>query len=203
SKSLVADAHLTKIGSFLGSPLFASPEQIRADPVDRQTDVYSVAATLYYLLTGRAPFQTGDAAATMARIVADPAPPMRGLRADPSPALDKVVLRGLERQRERRWRSLDEFRAALLPFLPGQLSVGGLGARFGAYLLDFFLVSPLVISIKLLLLGWAVGGLTQLHADDFEKEHPLTFLLNELISEGVLALYFILLEGKWHASLGK
>src|SRR5262245_834874 len=56
AKSLVSDAHLTKTGSFLGTLYFASPEQVRGDPVDQQTDVYSVAATLYYLLIGKAPF---------------------------------------------------------------------------------------------------------------------------------------------------
>src|SRR5262249_18062046 len=63
AKSLLKDAHLTRTGKFLGTPLFASPEQIRGEHVDQQTDVYSVAATLYYVLTGRAPFQGGDAAA--------------------------------------------------------------------------------------------------------------------------------------------
>src|SRR5947207_6192778 len=60
SKSLVSDARLTRTGTFLGTPLFASPEQIKSEKVDAQSDVYSVAATLYFLLAGKAPFQTGD-----------------------------------------------------------------------------------------------------------------------------------------------
>src|SRR5207249_7069299 len=135
SKSLVGTAQLTRTGTFLGTPLYASPEQIRRDPVDPQTDIYSVAATLYFLLTGQAPFETNDAAATMARIVADPAPSVRSLRPEISPALDRVLLRGLERTKERRWRNLDEFRAALLPFVPGRLGIGSMGIRFGAFLI--------------------------------------------------------------------
>src|SRR6202011_6075981 len=77
SKSLVREAHLTRTGAFLGTPLFSSPEQVRGERLDEQSDVYSVAATLYCLLTGQAPFQSGDAAATLARIAADPPPPMR------------------------------------------------------------------------------------------------------------------------------
>src|SRR5208337_2581168 len=42
SKSLVNDSQLTRTGAFLGTPLYASPEQIRKDRVDLQTDVYSV-----------------------------------------------------------------------------------------------------------------------------------------------------------------
>ncbi len=136
AKSLSGAVHLTKTGSFLGTPLFASPEQVRNDPLNQQTDVYSVAATLYFLLTGRAPFQGKDAAATLARIVADPVPSMQTLRPEIPVALDKVVLKGLERNRERRYRNLGEFRQALHPFLANQLSIAGLGLRFGAYWID-------------------------------------------------------------------
>jgi serine/threonine protein kinase len=91
AKSLLGEAHLTKTGTFLGTPLFAAPEQIKHETVDAQSDVYSVAATLYFLLTGQAPFQTGDALASMARIVSDDAPSMRMLRPELPRALDKVV----------------------------------------------------------------------------------------------------------------
>ena len=114
SRSLETDSRLTRTGMFLGTPLYASPEQIRRDPIDERTDVYSVAATLYYLLTGAAPFEHGDATAAMARIVSEPAPPLRPRRRGIPKALERVVLRGLERDRDRRWRDLDEFRAGAL-----------------------------------------------------------------------------------------
>ncbi len=112
AKSLVPVNSLTRTGSFLGTILFAAPEQIKGEAVDAQTDLYAVAATLYFLLTGQAPFDGGDAAATLARTVSDPARPMRRLRPELDPDLDEVVLRGLERDRGRRWRSLVDFRAA-------------------------------------------------------------------------------------------
>src|SRR5581483_1051054 len=125
SKSLQRDTHLTRTGAFMGTPLFASPEQVRGEPLDERTDVYSVAATLYCLLTGRAPHQTGDAAATLARIAADDVSSLRKLRPDVPVSLDKVILHGLERDRQRRFRNLEELRTALTPFLPEQLSIGG------------------------------------------------------------------------------
>jgi hypothetical protein len=191
AKSLVNQAHLTRTGTFLGTLLYCSPEQVRGQAVDRQSDVYSVAATLYYLLTGQAPFQTGDAAATLARIVADPAPPMRGLRPELSPALDRVVLRGLERDRTRRWRDLDEFHAALLPFAPGQLSIGGVGLRFGAYLLDSLLLAPVHAPPGLLLL------LTGPALD------PVLWRGSAVVAPAVSLLYFALSEGWWGCTLGK
>ena len=136
AKSLAAEAHLTQTGVFVGTPLFASPEQIRRDPLTPQTDVYSVAATLYYLLTGRAPFQGADAAAVMARILVDPPPSVRQLRPDVPPALDRVIRRGLERHRERRWRDLAAFGAALEAFRPGRLTAAGMGRRLAASVLD-------------------------------------------------------------------
>ncbi|HZY89400.1 MAG TPA: serine/threonine-protein kinase, partial [Gemmataceae bacterium] len=122
SKSLGGQARLTTTGAFLGTLLFAPPEQVRGERVDHQSDLYAAAATLYYLLAGRAPFQGGDAAAVLARTVADPVPPLRARRPEVPAALERVVLRGLERDRQRRWRDLDELRAALLPFAPGRLS---------------------------------------------------------------------------------
>jgi hypothetical protein len=151
SKSLAGDANLTRTGAFLGTPLYASPEQIRRDPIDARTDVYSVAATLFYLLAGRAPFQQEDAAAAMARIVSDPAPPLRTFRPEVPRSLDQVILKGLEREPSRRWRNLDEFRAALLPFLPGQHSIAGVGLRVVAMVIDLVPLAAASIAIDLAL----------------------------------------------------
>jgi uncharacterized RDD family membrane protein YckC len=195
SKSLVSDTHLTKTGSFMGTALFASPEQIRADPVDQQTDVYSVAATLYHLLTGQAPFQTGDAAATMARIVADDPPPMRSRRPDLPAALDRVVLRGLQRDRGRRWRDLAEFRAALRPFLPAKQTAASPGYRLGAHLIDWTLV--MLVSI----LVWVPYHMW------YQVRHgeaaSVPGWLYETVWLSLWFAYFLFFEGVGDRSLGK
>ncbi len=196
AKSLVQEAHLTRTGSFLGTPLFAAPEQIKMEAVDAQSDLYAVAATLYFLLTGRAPFQTGDITATMARIVSDDPPSMRTCRPDLPKGLDRVVLRGLERDRKRRWRNLDEFQRALLPFLPAEPSVGGVGLRLGAYLLDatlLFLISlgmGLLVPVLALFMGLPVSA-------------QAAALANLLLEACLYIGYFGVLEGLWGCSLGK
>ncbi len=191
SKSLAGGAHLTRTGAFIGTPLFASPEQVRGEPFDEQSDLYAVAATLYALLTGQAPFQGGDPTATLARIVSDDPPPMRRLRADLPAALDRVVLRGLERDRARRWRDLEALRRALLPFVPGRLSFAGLGSRFGAYLIDvvasYLAVGILMVPFVLLLPEKAGAELAQ--------AQPLHGFL--------VVLYYGIPEGLWGWSPGK
>lgn len=183
AKSLARDAGLTRTGAFMGTPQYAAPEQIKAETVDSQSDVYSVAATLYFLLVGRAPFEGADPVATMAAIVSEAPPTLRSLQARLSPKLDRAVLRGLERDRKRRWQNLDEFRQALTALLPSEPSIAGLGLRFSAYLFDFLV---LVVAVFL----------------------PCSFLLknpavNLIVVSTLDILYFGISEGFWGQSPGK
>jgi serine/threonine-protein kinase len=115
--SKVADAsdqNLTGTADILGSPLYMSPEQIRdARRVDGRADIWALGNILFKLLTGHAPFAASSSAATLAAIVADPAPSLRAARPDVSPELEAVVLRCLDKQPDRRFQSADELAAAL------------------------------------------------------------------------------------------
>jgi uncharacterized RDD family membrane protein YckC len=197
AKSLLPSERLTRTGSFLGTVLFAAPEQIKSEPLDPQTDVYAVAATLYYLLTGQPPFASGDAAATLARTVSEPAPPMHRLRPELDPALDAVVLRGLERERTRRWRSLAEFGAALVPFLPASLPFATLGIRFVAYLLD-----GLILLLAYAILAILLGKMS-VETGPSRYEVSLQRPQDQFLPLTLDLVYFVLLEGLWGASLGK
>jgi eukaryotic-like serine/threonine-protein kinase len=199
SKSLIgSDADLTRTGSFLGTPHYASPEQIKGEPIDARSDVYSVAATLYFLLTGKPPHHANDAAVALARIVSDDAPAIRTLRPEVWSALDEVVMRGLERDRKRRYRSLEEFREALAPFLPGRVALGRFGLRAGAYAIDW-LILAILINLSLVATIEIIGDrpfyrLTQLR---FHTWHI------EWISSLVWFAYFGLCEVFGPATLGK
>jgi uncharacterized RDD family membrane protein YckC len=196
AKSLVQDAHLTKTGAFLGTLFFASPEQIRGEAIDPRTDVYSVAATLYYLLTGRAPFQSGDAAATLARIVTDAAPPMRGLRPELPRALDDIVLRGLERDRERRWPDLESFRQALLSLVPEPLTPSGMWLRGHAALADGALVCLIVLAADGILGALSILGFL------WVREAWLPAVVRALVV-ALVFVYFLVTECTAGCSLGK
>lgn len=198
SKPLEGGADLTRSGAFLGTPLYASPEQIKREPLDERTDVYSVAATLYFLLTGRAPVRARDAAEALARIVSEPPPPIREESPGVPRALEAVVLKGLERDRSRRWRDLREFHEALLPFVPERVDMGSIGLRMGAYLIDLALFSIAV---------WAAFAFTffahrgrVLETMAFHERHGRVI---DLINLGAWVAYFAVLEGLFASSVGK
>jgi uncharacterized RDD family membrane protein YckC len=193
AKSLVKGTQLTRTGTFLGTLLYAPPEQIKGETTDFRTDIYSVAATLYHLLTGRPPFQGSDAAATLAKTVSEPPPPLRRLRPELSQTLEQVILRGLQRQREQRWRDLEEFHAALLPFAPGQIAPAGLGARWGAFIIDYITIFlPLWVLLSLLRRGL-----------DVDEQSALAIGIGHLVYLAGYLVLWVVLEGLWGWSPGK
>ena len=201
AKMVAEDDKLTRTGTFIGTPLFSSPEQIKRQPLTPQSDVYSVAATLYFLLTGHAPFSGGDAMAVAARIVSEDVPPLRSYRPEISRALEKAVMRGLGRNREDRWPDLESFRQALLPFLPGQLSLGSMGPRFGALAIDWIILSVLQWPVFWYLMR---PGPREIR-DPGEVMEQIQERTPEELVIGLLAaaLYFGVMEGLLGWSLGK
>ncbi|RYE82828.1 MAG: serine/threonine protein kinase, partial [Myxococcales bacterium] len=108
---------LTADSSMLGSPVYMSPEQLRsAQSVDARTDIYSLSVTLYELLVGRPPFYSDAVPELCAMILKDEPVPPGVARPGLPDALGEVVLRGLSRDRERRFASARELSEALRPF---------------------------------------------------------------------------------------
>ena len=111
--------NLTLESSFLGSPLYASPEQLRdTGKVDVRTDIWSLGVVMYELLTGRPPFDARSPVALMTAICG--ATPLRvdDLRGDVPAALADVVMRCLEKDASRRYASAQDLAVALGPFAP-------------------------------------------------------------------------------------
>src|SRR5205823_1091769 len=132
--------------------------QLRGEPADYRVDVYAVCATLYYLLTGRAPFEHEQAAVVIGKVLSEPVPSLRHLRPEVPRKLERVVLRGLERSRERRWQTLGTLRDALLELVPSRMTRGGLGVRCAAYLLDYAVLLALTTALEFTRLDGAPGS---------------------------------------------
>ncbi|MEI9949378.1 MAG: serine/threonine-protein kinase [Pseudomonadota bacterium] len=98
---------------------YAAPEQVIGGPVDQRTDLFAVGVILYLLTTGRHPFQGPNSATTLRNIVSDePALRPSALKTNYSRTLEAVVMKAIEKDRDRRWPSAEEMRLALQRGMP-------------------------------------------------------------------------------------
>ncbi|MDI1445294.1 serine/threonine-protein kinase [Polyangium sp. 6x1] len=129
--------HMTQTQSVLGTPGYMAPEQLRsAKHVDPRTDIWALGVILQELLTGKLAFQGTTVPEVYAAILGSPPDPLRTLRPDAPPALEAVILRCLEKDAARRFASVGELAAALVPFAPprARLSAERIGRITGVAL---------------------------------------------------------------------
>ena len=191
------DSYVTASGVIMGTPAYASPEQLRGDDLDVRADIYSVGATLFSLLTGRAPFEGDNAVQVVANAVNREPEPLSALREDVPPGLERVVARCLTKEPGGRYADHAALRDALLPFSSREPEPASMDVRPTAGWIDF-LIAFLIPYVILML---SVGG-PEFHFRLFmdrtlySARYYIAFL-----SFGIL--YFIVVEGIWGAGLGK
>jgi tRNA A-37 threonylcarbamoyl transferase component Bud32 len=107
------DEDLTRDGAITGSPLYMSPEQALGETPEARSDIYSLGAVAYFLLTGRPPFRDENPMRVIMAHARDiPERPSKW-NADISPALDSVVMKCLEKKPEDRYANVRDLRADL------------------------------------------------------------------------------------------
>jgi len=112
ARSLDVDG-VTITGTIMGTSSYIAPEQARGEPVDEQTDVYSLGCVLYELLAGEVPYD-GDNFVTVAmRHVNDPVPSVSDVRQDVPLRLDWAIERAMAKERDERFDSMAEFASEL------------------------------------------------------------------------------------------
>lgn len=105
---------MTRPGTLLGTPLYASPEQIAGESeLGPPADVYGLACVLFELVTGHAPFAGGNVHSLLARRLVEDAPRLTASGATVSPSCDQAVARALARDPGARFASAGAFAAAL------------------------------------------------------------------------------------------
>ncbi len=111
AKSQDSESRVTITGAVVGTPLYLSPEQGMGKPVDTRSDIYSLGATFYHLLTGAPPFNAESPMSVIYKHVHDPPEPLsKRARQVPEP-FARVVMRCLAKDPARRyadWEDLEE-----------------------------------------------------------------------------------------------
>jgi serine/threonine-protein kinase len=117
---------LTRTGTVLGTPLYMSPEQARGgDDVDHRADIWGAGLMLYECLTGEVPFRANNYLGVISQVLTQETVSPSQLRPElgiPA-AVDRVVMRALERDRDRRYQQMAEFEHDLERLLAGDSTV--------------------------------------------------------------------------------
>ncbi len=111
----------TTVGMVKGTSGYMSPEQIRGEPLDARSDVFSLGVVLHECLTGMRLFHGKTPEEGMLSALREEIPPPSRLNPDVSPAIDAVVLRALMRERDSRYNTSLEFARAIEKAANGQM----------------------------------------------------------------------------------
>ncbi len=125
-------AEVTSHGMILGTPTYMAPEQIRGEAVDPRSDIYSVGALLYRLITGEPPFRSDSALSVLSKHLHEaPIPPIERAPGAGIPAgLSRLVMRALRKRPEDRFQRIEDLQRELV------VELGAAGSASAEGLLD-------------------------------------------------------------------
>jgi serine/threonine-protein kinase len=118
----ITDSSKTKTGMVLGTPSYMSPEQLAGKKIDGRSDLFSLAVSLYQLLSGRLPFEGDSMAQLMFKIANEPAPDILQVNPAVPPDVAAFLARAMAKEAGERFQTGEQFARAL------RLSIGGAAA---------------------------------------------------------------------------
>jgi hypothetical protein len=185
-----ADDPLTRSGIIMGTPAFSSPEQLRGLVLDQRADIYSTAATLYYLLTAKVPVEAVNSVATVAAVLEGHIKQPHEFRKDLPLNLSAAIMRGLATDKTKRPVTHADFRRTLVPFSSEAPQPAPLGVRLLAGIVD-----GAILTFPILVLGM-LPALVAMTSD------PQIMLVN-LVTAAATVLGYTLLETRLGTTPGK
>lgn len=118
---LARSAHLegmTATGLIMGTPEYMAPEQVSGKHVDERADIYALGVILFEMLTGRVPFSGDSAIAVGFQQLKDPPPSPSSINPQIPEEVERIILKALEKEPIRRYRTVDEMRKDFESALP-------------------------------------------------------------------------------------
>lgn len=163
------DAKITQEGRILGTPMYMSPEQGQGEETDHRSDIYSLGATFYHLLSGRPPFDAKTPMGIVVKHITQPLPSLRERAAEVPETLTSVIERMMAKDPEKRFASYDELIAALEKARPRATTPAGFWVRAIALFVDFVIMAfamgflesfGLILYVAYFVVGWWRRGQT-------------------------------------------
>ncbi len=111
---------LTREGSFLGTPYYMSPEQVRGEEIDHQSDIYAMGVMLYEILSGRPPHIGQNSVEIFNKILNEDPPNPGSLNPKIHPDLVTICLKAIEKEKRSRYQSAGELADDLHRYLEGE-----------------------------------------------------------------------------------
>ncbi len=104
---------ITGAGLMIGTPEYMSPEQVEGKEADPRSDIYSLGIILFEMLTGRLPFEGDTPLSVAVKQKSEPPPEPKSINAQIPDDLNRIILKCLEKAKEKRFQSADELLADL------------------------------------------------------------------------------------------
>ena len=183
--------------STLGTPPCMSPEQALNSEVDHRSDIFSFGIVLFEMLTGEMPFRGPNAAAVLHDIAYTPAPPLNQFRAGIPDALQRIVSKTLEKDRERRYQSVTQVLADLRRFR-SEMEQGTPGAahwRRRAWTAGLILPIAIALAMTAAVPGLRDRAASWIHGNSIPAEKRIAVLLftnvggnpqNQALADGLI-----------------
>ncbi len=121
AKKLGGSSHLTQTGIAVGTPHYCSPEQAQGESdVDIRSDIYSLGATLYHLVTGRLPYYAENAAAVAIKHISDPVPRARDANPNVPESVERLICTMMAKKPAQRYQTPAKLIADLQQVMAGR-----------------------------------------------------------------------------------